>query len=152
MRSLRNKWAVACANYNQLRKNSICTNACVVVRCHTWASTVHRLCLPFDQDVMKPEAAWTAMMLVIGQESDADRLNILRLILRDTYVTTAAGQKLIDQLSHMGIYPRDVVEMWEYIIALAFCISLSWGALTGVQLTPAVKKRTSATIEVELLG
>eukprot|EP00904_Undaria_pinnatifida_P011874 jgi/Undpi1/7817/HiC_scaffold_23.g10290.m1 len=67
--------------------------------------------LPSEKDVMKPEAAWTAMMLVIGQESDADRLNILRLILRDTYVTTAAGQKLIDQLSHMGIYPRDVVEM-----------------------------------------
>lgn len=65
------------------------------------------------QDVLKPEAAWTAMMLVMGQESDADRLNILRLILRDTYVTTAAGQKLIDQLSHMGIYPRDVVEMWD---------------------------------------
>ena len=63
------------------------------------------------QDVLKPEAAWTAMMLVIGQESDADRLEILRLILKDTYVTTAAGQKLIDQLSHMGIYPRDVVEM-----------------------------------------
>ncbi|CAN0433394.1 unnamed protein product, partial [Laminaria digitata] len=45
------------------------------------------------------------------------RLNILRLILRDTYVTTAAGQKLIDQLSHMGIYPRDVVEMvWTRVV------------------------------------
>lgn len=63
------------------------------------------------KDVLNPEAAWTAMMLIMGQESDSDRVNILRLVLRDTYVTTESGQKLIDQLSHMGIYPRDVVEM-----------------------------------------
>lgn len=51
------------------------------------------------------------MMLIMGQESDSDRMNVLRLVLRDTYVTTESGQKLIDQLSNMGIYPRDVVEM-----------------------------------------
>lgn len=51
------------------------------------------------------------MMLIMGQESDSDRVNILRLIMKDTYVTTDSGQKLIDGLSSMGIYPRDVVEM-----------------------------------------
>jgi len=60
---------------------------------------------------LSPEAAWTAMMLLMGQDSDQDRMNVLRLILRDTYVTTESGQKLIDQLSLMGIYPRDIVEM-----------------------------------------
>lgn len=60
---------------------------------------------------MTTASAWTAMMLVMGQESDGDRMNLLRLILRDTYVTTGEGQKLIDQLSNMGISPRHVVEM-----------------------------------------
>ncbi|CAM9330153.1 unnamed protein product [Ectocarpus sp. 12 AP-2014] len=73
--------------------------------------------LPNIKDVLNPEAAWTAMMLIMGQESDSDRMNILRLVLRDTYVTTESGQKLIDQLSHMGIYPRDVVEMvWTRVV------------------------------------
>ncbi|CAM9147172.1 unnamed protein product [Ectocarpus sp. 12 AP-2014] len=73
--------------------------------------------LPSIKDVLNPEAAWTAMMLIMGQESDSDRMNILRLVLRDTYVTTESGQKLIDQLSHMGIYPRDVVEMvWTRVV------------------------------------
>lgn len=51
------------------------------------------------------------MMLVMGQESDTDRINILRLVMRDAHVTTHLGQKLIDGLSSMGISPRDVVEM-----------------------------------------
>lgn len=80
-----------------------------------WCDSVSRF--PFllrrggTQDTLNPEAAWTAMMLIMGQESDSDRMNVLRLVLRDTYVTTESGQKLIDQLSNMGIYPRDVVEM-----------------------------------------
>ncbi|CAM9676067.1 unnamed protein product [Scytosiphon promiscuus] len=68
-------------------------------------------------DVLNPEAAWTAMMLIMGQESDSDRMNVLRLVLRDTYVTTESGQKLIDQLTNTGNVLSEVLaQVWTRVV------------------------------------
>lgn len=60
---------------------------------------------------MSEEAARKAMSFLMDQEADSDRMTILGLILKDTYVTTAQAQKLIDELSNMGLQPRNIVEM-----------------------------------------
>lgn len=83
----------------------------LVVSRRRWYTLPCALPAKKKKDILTTEAAWIAMMLLMGQESDSDRMNVLRLILRDAYVTTTLGQKLIDQLSNMGVYPRDVVEM-----------------------------------------
>ena len=51
------------------------------------------------------------MAFLMDQEADSDRMTMLGLILKDTYVTTAQAQKLIDQLSNMGLQPQSIVEM-----------------------------------------
>lgn len=63
------------------------------------------------QDILSEEASQRAMAFLMDQEADSDRMTILGLILKDTYVTTAQAQKLIDQLSNMGLQPQNIVEM-----------------------------------------
>lgn len=63
------------------------------------------------QDILSEEASQRAMSFLMDQEADSDRMTILGLILKDTYVTTAQAQKLIDQLSNMGLQPPKIVEM-----------------------------------------
>lgn len=63
--------------------------------------------------------------IVTSATSDQDRINWLRLLLKDQYLTTDQGQDILDHLADAGLIGTGAMQKTEIFIAYAASVCFS---------------------------